>query len=96
MSNGINLMVSLQIGLGKTASFLIPIIQNLLNSGPPKGDVSKEEFKKTRKCYPLAIIMAPTRELAIQIHEEARKFCHLTGILPKVIYGGKESYNQQR
>lgn len=92
----LNIMASSQTGSGKTASFLIPIIQNLLNSGPPKNDVSKEEFKKTRKCYPLAVIMAPTRELAIQIHEEARKFCHLTGVLAKVIYGGKEAYNQQR
>jgi len=96
ISARLNIMASSQTGSGKTASFLIPIIQNLLNSGPPKNDVSKEEFKKTRKCYPLAVIMAPTRELAIQIHEEARKFCHLTGVLAKVIYGGKEAYNQQR
>jgi ATP-dependent RNA helicase DDX3X len=96
ISSRLNIMASSQTGSGKTASFLIPIIQNLLNSGPPKNDVSKEEFKKTRKCYPLAVIMAPTRELAIQIHEEARKFCHLTGVLAKVIYGGKEAYNQQR
>lgn len=96
ISSRLNIMASSQTGSGKTASFLLPIIQNLLNSGPPKNDVSKEEFKKTRKCYPLAVIMAPTRELAIQIHEEARKFCHLTGLLAKVIYGGKEAYNQQR
>ncbi len=35
-----------------------------------------------RKCYPLAVIMAPTRELAIQIHEESRKVS-LTDDLPE-------------
>jgi len=46
MLKQINIMASSQTGSGKTASFLIPIIQSLLESGPPKPDVPIEEYKK--------------------------------------------------
>lgn len=43
----INLMACSQTGSGKTASFLIPMIQDLLHNGVPTQDVSAEEFKKS-------------------------------------------------
>ena len=48
-----------QTGTGKTASFLLATFQRLLNDNSDK------------KKYPRAIILAPTRELAIQIHKDA-------------------------
>lgn len=96
ITSHINVMAASQTGSGKTASFLLPIIQNLIEKGPPNPDTKEVDYKKYRRSYPLAIILAPTRELALQIHEEARKFCHKTGILAKVIYGGKEPAIQQR
>ena len=44
---GINIMACSQTGSGKTASFLIPIIQDLLSKGPPNPDVPVEEYKKS-------------------------------------------------
>ena len=41
-----------------------------------------------RKAYPKALILAPVRELASQIYEEARKFAYQTGLRSVVCYGG--------
>jgi len=76
-----DLMGCAQTGSGKTAAFLVPIIHKILEDGadPHTG----EEPQK-----PEAIVVAPTRELAIQIKEEARKFSSGTVIKPVVAYGG--------
>ena len=43
---------------------------------------------------PSALILAPTRELAVQIHTEARKLCYLSSIRPIVVYGGSDMRTQ--
>ena len=66
-----------QTGTGKTAAFALPILQRLARG---------HENRKPRS--PRALILAPTRELAIQIGEEFRaygKFLHLRHV---VIFGG--------
>ena len=84
-----------QTGSGKTAGFLFPAIMVLLRKGPKE---RPEERYRSRypKAYPGALIMAPTRELACQIHDEARKFCYMTGISPVVVYGGADIKQQMR
>lgn len=62
-----------QTGTGKTAAFVLPLLQRLLD-GPRK----KER----------ALIMAPTRELAEQIHDNIEKMAVNTGLKSVVIYGG--------
>jgi ATP-dependent RNA helicase DDX5/DBP2 len=62
-------------GSGKTLSFLLPAISWMLNRQVPAGD-------------PSLLVMAPTRELAIQIEEEAVKFCRNSGIKTTCCYGG--------
>jgi ATP-dependent RNA helicase RhlE len=67
-----------QTGTGKTASFAIPILQLLYNT--PENPQTKGKIK--------ALILTPTRELAIQIGESFAAYGEHTGISHTVIYGG--------
>ncbi|PSR86870.1 DEAD-box ATP-dependent RNA helicase [Actinidia chinensis var. chinensis] len=60
---GKSLLVSADTGSGKTASFLVPIISYCAN-------FNLEKFSKEKK--PLAIVLTPTRELCIQVEEQAK------------------------
>jgi len=85
---GRDLMASAQTGSGKTAAFLFPIIANLMNNDFRKGRPRTEGWGRSCKAFPLAVVMAPTRELAVQIFEEARKFTTCSRLIPLVVYGG--------
>lgn len=54
-----------------------------------RNGISGGEFLEIQE--PSALVIAPTRELAIQIHEEARKFSRGTIIQPAILYGGTSS-----
>ena len=56
-----DLMAGAQTGSGKTAAFLIPVIAKILSERPPSSSNS-------RATYPVSCILAPTRELSIQIY----------------------------
>ena len=58
---GRDLMACAQTGSGKTAAYLIPAVNFMLANSVPTG--------ATRTATPTALIMAPTRELSIQIYE---------------------------
>jgi len=93
--NGRDLMVSAQTGSGKTAAFLLPTLHKMLEMGArPQPPVV--EFGGRRVAYPTTLILAPTRELASQIYDESRKFCHFSGIQPVVVYGGADIRDQLR
>ena len=47
------------------------------------------------RAEPLVMIVAPTRELATQIFNEARKFCYRSMLRPCVVYGGADSRAQR-
>ncbi|XP_069695120.1 ATP-dependent RNA helicase vasa-like [Periplaneta americana] len=84
---GRDLMACAQTGSGKTAAFLLPIIHMILND--PKDLIVTAEH-----CEPHAVIVSPTRELTLQIFNEARKFSHGSFIRTVVAYGGAASYHQ--
>ncbi|CAI4228509.1 unnamed protein product [Auanema sp. JU1783] len=91
----LDLMSCAQTGSGKTAAFLLPIINHILSKGP---EVLKPPTSKGngRSCYyPYALVLSPTRELAIQIHKEATKFSFRTSIVTSILYGGRENYREQ-
>ena len=81
MMTGQDLIGQAQTGTGKTAAFGIPLLQ--------KVDPSN---KKTQ-----AIVLSPTRELAIQVADELRKLCkYMHGIKVLPVYGGQEITKQIR
>ncbi len=82
--SGRDLLGSAQTGTGKTAAFAIPILQHLYNEGPSKS--SKGRLK--------ALIVTPTRELAIQIEESFRDYGKYTGLRCAVVYGGVSQHKQ--
>ncbi|MCO5607214.1 hypothetical protein L7F22_061407 [Adiantum nelumboides] len=89
---GRDLMACAQTGSGKTAAFCFPIIAGIL-SGPP---LSGRPPRGSRTVFPLALILSPTRELSMQIHEEAKKFAYQTGLRVVVAYGGAPITQQLR
>lgn len=68
-----------QTGTGKTAAFMLPILNRLM---------------KARLGKPRALIIAPTRELAEQIHQTAVDLGSQTRIRSAAIYGGVSKFNQ--
>ncbi len=75
-----------QTGTGKTAAFLIAVFNQLLRNPAAENH---------RKNQPRTLILAPTRELAIQIHKDAVLLGGHTGLVFGLAYGGT-GYDQQR
>ncbi|XP_022749703.1 DEAD-box ATP-dependent RNA helicase 52C-like [Durio zibethinus] len=88
---GRDLMACAQTGSGKTAAFCFPIICGVL-----KDQLLLACRDGRPVACPLALILAPTRELSCQIHEEAKKFAYRTGVKIVVAYGGKPISQQLR
>ena len=74
-----------QTGTGKTAAFTIPILQLLYASGP---------ISDTRPGRIKALILTPTRELAIQINDSIAAYGHFLPNRHAVIFGGVSQQNQ--
>ncbi|CAM4791624.1 unnamed protein product [Rotaria magnacalcarata] len=89
-----DLMACAQTGSGKTAAFLLPILHMIFEEGPVRSPQAK--FGNNRKQYPLCLVMAPTRELASQIYDEARKFSYRSMVRSCVVYGGADIGFQTR
>lgn len=75
-----------QTGTGKTAAFLIAIFTRLLR---------EPDRRRKGVAAPRALVVAPTRELAVQIHHDACLLGNDTGLDMQVVYGGVD-YHKQR
>jgi len=82
-----------QTGSGKTAAFMLPILARLTKE---RSSSTPYEPTLTNATCPKALVLAPTRELACQIHDEAIKFSRGTSIKSTVVYGGVSISNQIR
>lgn len=82
---GRDIMAVAQTGTGKTAAYLLPILEQLINDNYPQDRVN-------------CIVMAPTRELAQQIDRQLQGFSYYLPITSMPIYGGTdgETYAQQK
>ncbi|KAK4124996.1 DEAD-domain-containing protein [Parathielavia appendiculata] len=91
-----------QTGSGKTAAFLIPILNKLMGKAKkwaaprPNPATFQEGIDRELRAEPLVVIVSPNRELAVQIFNEARKFCYRTMLRPCVVYGGNSTKKEQR
>jgi ATP-dependent RNA helicase RhlB len=76
-----------QTGTGKTAAFLVALFNRLLTEAPaPNRPVNA----------PRAIVIAPTRELAVQIHSDALSIGKYTGLKLAIVFGGVDYEKQRR
>lgn len=80
-------------GSGKTAAYLIPILSKLMGKakklGAPRPNPARfQEGIDNVIAEPLVVVVVPTRELAVQIFNEARKLCYRSMLRPCVVYGG--------
>jgi len=75
-----------QTGTGKTAAFLVTIFSRLLRSEPPEAG---------NRCAPRALVVAPTRELVVQIRHDAEALGFFTGLRFHAVFGGVD-YQKQR
>ncbi len=83
---GKDILGQAQTGTGKTAAFLLAVLHRLQT-------VAASPARKPNQ--PRAIIIAPTRELAVQIHKDALPLAQGTNLQMRVVYGGT-GYEQQR
>jgi ATP-dependent RNA helicase RhlE len=87
---GDDLIACAETGSGKTAGFVLPMLQRLLASGggAPAPDGHKAKSR--------VLVLAPTRELAVQIEDEIHGLSYHTKVTSAAVYGGVEMGGQER
>ncbi|MGI2079254.1 DEAD/DEAH box helicase [Shewanella putrefaciens] len=82
--SGKNVLGAAQTGTGKTASFVLPLLQMF-------ADAPKIRPKRVR-----AIILTPTRELAVQVEENIRQYAKYLPLTSMAMYGGVDAAPQKK
>jgi ATP-dependent RNA helicase RhlE len=85
--NGDDLIGCAATGTGKTAAFLLPILNRMISSRVAAPD---------ERGYTRVLILAPTRELCVQIADDVEGFTYHTDITSVAVYGGVEMGPQER
>ena len=89
IASGKDLILGAQTGSGKTLAYLLPVMQAV------------KEFEQTTQLRskvkkPRALVLVPTRELAMQISDEAKQLSHVLKFRTAVIYGGSAMNSQKK
>ena len=83
---GLDLMAGAQTGTGKTAAFALPILQKLLPLANSSTSPAKHPIR--------ALVLTPTRELAIQVEESIKVYAKHTALRSLVVFGGVDIKTQ--
>ncbi|MBI4263044.1 MAG: DEAD/DEAH box helicase [Acidobacteria bacterium] len=81
---GDDVIACAETGTGKTAAFLVPILQRFLREGPARSAATR------------ALVLAPTRELVVQIEDQVQGLTYHTTISSVAVYGGVPMDAQER
>jgi len=87
--DGADLVACAQTGTGKTLGFLLPLMHRLIRAD--QSGIGPRPAPKTR-----VLILAPTRELAVQIEDEFQGLAYHTHLSSVAVYGGVEAGPQER
>jgi len=82
VARGIDVLATAPTGTGKTAAFLLPLIGALLRRH------SREGLPRN-KAYPAMVVLVPTHELVMQVHEECAALCRATHLRVVALHGGQ-------
>lgn len=80
---GKDILAVAQTGTGKTAAYLLPVIEKLINENYPQDHIN-------------CVVMAPTRELAQQIDQQMQGFSYYLPVTSMPIYGGTDGYTYEK
>ena len=83
---GLDVMGGAQTGTGKTAGFTLPLIQRLARHANTSTSPARHPVR--------ALILAPTRELAVQVHESVQTYCKYVPLRSICVYGGVDMRGQ--
>jgi ATP-dependent RNA helicase RhlE len=89
---GADLIACAETGTGKTCAFVVPMLQRLLDAAPlPDAGLKTCATPRSR-----VLVLAPTRELAVQIEDEIHGLSYHTSVTSAAVYGGVEMGAQER
>lgn len=87
----VNSLIASETGSGKTLSYLVPLLQRIINFC-----FDESERRITRQDGTFAIIMGPTRELCMQIYKVLHKLCNpFPWLVPGLLIGGEKTKSEK-
>ncbi|MDP6582655.1 MAG: DEAD/DEAH box helicase, partial [Vicinamibacterales bacterium] len=81
VSVGRDMIASAETGSGKTAAYLLPVLNRLLRQPLPARDAETT-------CPTKVLVLAPTRELVVQIEDDLQGFIYHTALTSAAVFGG--------
>jgi len=94
--SGADLIACAETGTGKTCAFVVPTLQTLLTQPPRHIASSDPDAPHRGGRRSRVLVLAPTRELAVQIEDEIHGLAYHTNVTSAAVYGGVELGGQER